>query len=46
MNFESKIKELNIVLPKAADPVGSYVAAKITGKIYCIYQVKYQLMKR
>ena len=32
MSFENKIKELNIVLPKAADPVGSYVATKISGK--------------
>ena len=36
MNFESKIKELNIVLPKAADPVGSYVAAKITNNLLYI----------
>ena len=36
MNFENKIKELNIQLPKAADPVGSYVAAKISGKILFI----------
>ena len=33
MSFEDKINELNIVLPKAADPVGSYVATKIIGKI-------------
>jgi len=36
MNFDKKIKELNIVLPKAADPVGSYVAAKIVGKFLFI----------
>jgi enamine deaminase RidA (YjgF/YER057c/UK114 family) len=36
MNFETKIKELNIVLPKAADPVGSYVAAKITNNLLYI----------
>ncbi len=36
MNFEKKIKELNIELPKAADPVGSYVAAKISNKILFI----------
>ena len=36
MNFEDKIKELKIVLPKAADPVGSYVAAKISGKMLFI----------
>ena len=32
MTFDQKIKELNIKLPKAAAPVGSYVAAKISGK--------------
>ena len=32
----SKLKELNIDLPKAADPVGSYVATKITGKLLYI----------
>ena len=36
MSFENKIKELNIILPKAADPVGSYVAAKIIGKLLFI----------
>ena len=36
MTFENKIKELNINLPKAADPVGSYVAAKISGKLLYI----------
>ena len=36
MNYESKIKELNIILPKAADPVGSYVAAKITNNLLYI----------
>ena len=36
MNFESKIKELKIVLPKAADPVGSYVATKIVNNILYI----------
>ena len=36
MSFENKIKELNINLPKAADPVGSYVAAKISGKLLYI----------
>ncbi len=29
MSFEDKINELGIKLPKAADPVGSYVASKI-----------------
>ena len=36
MNFDQKINELNINLPKAADPVGSYVAAKISGKMLFI----------
>ena len=36
MSFEKKIKELNITLPKAADPVGAYVAAKTLGKILFI----------
>ena len=33
MDFDQKIIELNINLPKAADPVGSYVASKISGKL-------------
>ena len=33
MTFENNIKKNNIVLPKAANPVGSYVATKISGKI-------------
>ena len=36
MNFETKIKELNLSLPKAMDPVGSYVATKIIGKMLFI----------
>jgi len=36
MSFESKIKELNLSLPKAMDPVGSYVATKIIGKMLFI----------
>ena len=36
MNFDQKINELNINLPKAADPVGSYVATKISGKMLFI----------
>ena len=36
MTVEDNIKKLNIILPKAADPVGSYVAAKISGKILYI----------
>jgi len=33
MSIENKIKELGIILPKAADPVGSYLATKITDKM-------------
>ena len=36
MSAENKIKELNIILPKAPDPVGSYLATKITGKLLFI----------
>jgi len=36
MNFESNIQKLNIILPKAADPVGSYVATKITNNLLYI----------
>ena len=36
MSFENKIKDLNIQLPKAANPVGSYLATKITGKLLFI----------
>ena len=36
MNFDQKINELNINLPKAADPVGSYVATKISGNMLFI----------
>ena len=36
MNFEDKIKELDITLPEARDPVGSYVASRIIGKILYI----------
>ena len=36
MSYEKKINELGIKLPKAADPVGSYVATKILGKILYI----------
>ena len=32
MSYEKNIVELNIKLPKAANPVGSYVATKISGK--------------
>ena len=33
MDIEKKIKELKINLPDAKDPVGSYLATKIVGKI-------------
>ena len=33
MNFNDKIKELNITLPEAKPPVGSYVATKISGNL-------------
>jgi len=36
MSFEDKIKELNIELPEAKAPVGSYVAAKISGNLLYI----------
>ena len=33
MNAEENLKSLNLKLPKAADPVGSYLATKISGKL-------------
>ena len=36
MSYENKIKELNIELPEAKAPVGSYVATKISGKLLYI----------
>jgi len=36
MNFEDNLKKNNIELPKAVDPVGSYVATKISGKMLFI----------
>ena len=36
MSFENNIKDLGLVLPKAPDPVGSYVATKIIGKFLYI----------
>ena len=36
MSFEDKIKELKLTLPEARDPVGSYVASKVVGKILFI----------
>ena len=34
--FDKKINDLGIILPNAADPVGSYVATKIIGKFLYI----------
>jgi len=36
VNFEKKIQELNINLPEAKNPVGSYLATKITGNLLFI----------
>ena len=36
MNFEENIKKLKLNLPEARDPVGSYVASKIIGKMLFI----------
>ena len=36
MNFDEKLKDLNIDLPKAAAPVGSYVATIEVGKLLYI----------
>tara|TARA_A100001011_G_scaffold396515_1_gene494555 strand:- start:629 stop:1090 length:462 start_codon:yes stop_codon:yes gene_type:complete len=36
MSYENNIKELGLILPKAADPVGSYVATKVSGKFLFI----------
>tara|TARA_B100000029_G_C17059452_1_gene772590 strand:- start:119 stop:580 length:462 start_codon:yes stop_codon:yes gene_type:complete len=36
MTPEENIKKLNIKLPEAPDPVGAYVATKITGKLLYI----------
>ena len=36
MNFEDKLNELKIQLPEATNPVGSYVATKLSGKILFI----------
>ena len=36
MVFEDNIKKQNLTLPDASDPVGSYVAAKIVGKLLYI----------
>ena len=36
MSFEKRIQELNIILPEAKAPVGSYLATKITEKLLFI----------
>ncbi len=36
MSIEENLKKLNIDLPKAPDPVGAYVASKISGKLIFI----------
>ena len=36
MSAEENIKKNNIILPEAPDPVGSYVAAKVTGNLIFI----------
>ena len=33
MSAEENLKKNNIILPKAADPVGAYVATKKTGNL-------------
>ena len=35
-NIDKNLEEQNITLPNATDPVGSYLAAKITGKLLYI----------
>mgnify|MGYP001480853694 CR=1 FL=1 len=36
MSIEDKLKQLNIILPDANKPVGSYLATKISGKLLFI----------
>ena len=36
MNAEDNLKKINLILPKAADPVGSYIATKISNKFLFI----------
>tara|TARA_B100000029_G_scaffold386091_1_gene381852 strand:+ start:321 stop:779 length:459 start_codon:yes stop_codon:yes gene_type:complete len=36
MKIEDRLKSLNITLPKAPDPVGAYVASKISGNLIFI----------
>ena len=36
MSIDTKLKEMGLVLPEATDPVGSYVATKISGNLLYI----------
>ena len=36
MNYDKRIEDLKLILPKAADPVGSYVAIRISGNLLFI----------
>ena len=36
MNPDENIKKLNLILPKAADPIGSYLATKKVGNLLYI----------
>ena len=36
MNYDKKLKELNINLPEAKAPVGNYLAAKVSGNMLFI----------
>ena len=36
MSIDEKLNEMGLILPKATDPVGSYVATKISGKLLYI----------
>ena len=36
MSIDAQLKEMGLVLPKATDPVGSYVATKISGNLLYI----------
>ena len=36
MNYDDRLKELNIILPEAKAPVGNYVAAKTSGNLLFI----------
>ena len=36
MSIDTKLKEMGLVLPKVTDPVGSYVATKISGNLLYI----------